>query len=195
MGHRWWLPLAVVAALGVSSYAAAQVASPDEPAGLDIAWLPASVSAHEAHILEAATAHDVDPDLVAIVVLLESRGNAAAKSSRGARGLMQLMPSTAEAIATQRGMDVPRAQDLEDPALNLDLGTWYLAQQLARFASVGSADDAVAWAAAAYNGGPAAARRALRGEAELSDETAHYQGLVAALWAERDADTSSVLER
>ncbi|MEM6291288.1 MAG: M56 family metallopeptidase [Myxococcota bacterium] len=193
--HRWWLPLAVVASLAGSSYAAARVTADEDVAELDIAWMPASVSAHEADIVQAAAAHDVDPDLVAIVVLLESRGRATAKSPRGARGLMQLMPATAAEIAAQRGLEVPRAQDLDDPALNLDLGTWYLAQQLERFKSAGDEADVVAWAAAAYNGGPSAAARALRGEAELSDETARYQGLVAALWAERDADASSVLTR
>lgn len=197
--HRWWQALTVVATMSVAGYAVARVA--EEPAGqadddsIAIRWMPASVAAHEEAILGAAGRHDVDPDLVAIVVLLESRGNATAKSPTGARGLMQLMPKTAETIVSARGLTDHAVERLDEPAYNLDLGAWYLAQQLERFGKlVDTEAEAVAWAAAAYNGGPNAAAAALRGEGELSDETTRYQALTRTLWAERNAATSSVVK-
>lgn len=196
--HRWWQALTVVATMSVAGYAVAQVAEQpaeeSDDAGIAIRWMPESVAAHEDAIVSAAGRHDVDPDLVAIVVLLESRGNAKAKSPTGARGLMQLMPKTAETIASQRGLADHAEARLDEPAYNLDLGAWYLGQQLERFSKlVDTEAEAVAWAAAAYNGGPSAAAAALRGEAELSEETTRYQAMTRTLWAERAAATSSLV--
>ncbi len=197
--HRWWQALTVVATMSVAGYAVAQVAqepaSESDDAGIAIRWMPESVAAHEAAIVGAANRHDLNPDLVAIVVLLESRGNPKAKSPTGARGLMQLMPKTAETIASQRGLADHAEEQLDEPAYNLDLGAWYLGQQLERFGKLVETEaEAVAWAAAAYNGGPGAAAAALRGEAELSDETTRYQAMTRTLWAERRAATSSVVQ-
>lgn len=196
---RWWQALTVVATMSLAGYAVACVgedsASESRDAGIAIRWMPESVAAHEDAIVGAAARHELDPDLVAIVVLLESRGNATAKSPTGARGLMQLMPKTAESIVSQRGLSEHSASRLDEPAYNLDLGAWYLAQQLERFEKlVDTEADAVAWAAAAYNGGPSAAAAALRGEAELSEEATRYQAMTRALWAERQAATSSVMK-
>jgi len=198
-GHRWWQALAVAATMGVAGYAVARVADDaadtETARALSIAWMPESVTAHEAEILAAARNHNVDPDLLAIVVLLESRGNPTAKSPTGARGLMQLMPKTAQQIARDRGLSGHSTARLDDPAYNLDLGAWYLARQLDRFAPlVDSEPDAIAWAAAAYNGGPTAAARALNGDARLSEETARYQSLTRTMWSERDDAQSSLLD-
>ncbi len=78
----------------------------------------------------------------------ESAFNAAAVSSSGALGLMQLMPGTARDVATKLG--VPFIQDklTRDPAYNVQLGSQYLADMLRRFG--GSYE----LAAAAYNAGP-----------------------------------------
>jgi hypothetical protein len=48
-------------------------------------------------------------------------------------------------------------------------------------------------AAAAYNAGPIRLRQALRGEAELSDETELYRSKVAALWSERQLPESTLV--
>lgn len=162
---------------------------------LSIAWLPESVRAFEAQIVAAATRHGVDPNLVAIVVLVESRGRSDAQSPIGARGLMQVMPATAAQVATRRGLPEPSAEDLDDPAYNLDVGTWFLAEQLASFGQGRPADEAVRRAAAAYNGGPGRLRDVLAGEAELSEETQQYRDLVAALWTERALETSPTLAK
>lgn len=197
-GHRWWQALALAATMSVSGYALAHVAESavDTAASIDIAWMPEAVIDFEPEIVAAAQRHGVDPELLAIVVLVESRGNPTAKSPHGARGLMQLMPKTSDQIAEARGLEGHDHDRLDDPTYNLDLGAWYLARQMDRFsADVETEEDAVLWAAAAYNGGPTAARKAFDGKGELSEETARYQALVGTLWSERDAERSSLLTR
>ena len=98
---------------------------------------------------------------------------------------MQVMPSTAKGIARERGLAEPTDAELDDPAYNLDMGTWFFAEQLRDFGE-GGGDDAIGRAAAAYNGGPARLRASMRGEAELSEETQRYRDAVQALWAARD---------
>jgi soluble lytic murein transglycosylase-like protein/Zn-dependent protease with chaperone function len=166
---------------------ARQKAADENPARerLTIAWLPEEVAAFEDEIVAAATRHGVDPDLVAIMVLVESRGHPDARSPIGSRGLMQVMPQTAARIASERGIADHREEKLDDPAYNLDLGTWYLAQQIEEFGTVPPSDEDIALAAAAYNAGPTRLRQALRGEAELSEQTQRYRSRVGELWAHR----------
>jgi hypothetical protein len=89
-------------------------------------------------ILQAANAHDVEPALIKAVIFAESNYNPKAVSKRCARGLMQLMPSTAAALGVT---------DLFDPADNINGGVKYLRQLLDRF------DNDVRLALAAYNAG------------------------------------------
>jgi soluble lytic murein transglycosylase-like protein len=65
----------------------------------------------------------VDPALVYALTRLESNFNSAAVSPAGARGLMQIMPMTAQYIA--RNSDLPSMR-LHDPAINLELGQRYV---------------------------------------------------------------------
>src|SRR5260221_360842 len=82
------------------------------------------------------------------LVRQESSFNAAAVSSSGALGLMQLLPATAREVAGRA--NVPFIQDklTSDPAYNVALGSQYLSELLKRFG--GSHEIALA----AYNGGP-----------------------------------------
>lgn len=90
-------------------------------------------------IVQSAQAYRLDPHLVAAVIRVESSFNPLARSERGAIGLMQLMPETAAWISTQRGHDLGSAarrtpgagpstleQALQEPAVNIDYGCWYL---------------------------------------------------------------------
>jgi soluble lytic murein transglycosylase len=77
-------------------------------------------------IERAAARHQVDPYLVAALIRNESKFNPSARSAAGAVGLMQLMPETAAWIATQRNQPFHVA-DLTDPAVNIEMGCWYLA--------------------------------------------------------------------
>jgi len=128
--------------------------------------------------VEAAARHGIDPSLLAIMVWAESRGRTDARSPVGARGLLQLMPSTAAEIAQQRGLPTHAPARLDEPAYNLDLGAWYLARQLERYGDL-------SLALAAYNAGPGRVAAYERGEAELPEQTRRYQATILALWRER----------
>lgn len=100
-----------------------------------------------------ARAHGLDPDWVAAVIRVESGFRPAAVSRRGAVGLMQLLPSTARWIAVQPGVGLSLppaavAARLTDPAVNVQLGSWYLAYLWQRF------HGSRFLATAAYNAGP-----------------------------------------
>lgn len=92
---------------------------------------------------EAARASDLDPELLHALVETESTYNADARSPRGARGLTQVLPSTAKSLGVE---------DVHDPKENLRAGARYLKQQLDRF---GTLDLALS----AYNAGPTAVRK------------------------------------
>lgn len=98
-------------------------------------------------ITGSARAYRVDPLLVAAVIHTESGFRENAVSARGARGLMQVMPSTAEWVAERIGYPSFSVEMLFDPRCNIEIGTWYLADLFKQFG--GSA----AVALAAYNGG------------------------------------------
>ncbi len=78
----------------------------------------------------------------------ESSFDPEAVSPSGARGLMQLMPATAQEVAHRLGVAESTAALTADPALNVRLGSAYLAGLLARTGGV------LPYAAAAYNAGP-----------------------------------------
>jgi soluble lytic murein transglycosylase-like protein len=99
-----------------------------------------------AEILDAARRHDVNPAVIAAVMRVESGFDPRARSHKGARGLMQLMPATAARFGV--GVD-----ELYTPARNLEAGVRYLAFLRARFA-----DDATR-VFAAYNAGEGAVER------------------------------------
>jgi soluble lytic murein transglycosylase-like protein len=155
--------------------------------------LPESVARFGAAIEFAATAHHVDPALLSVMVLVESRGNPDAVSPHGALGLMQVMPATAVLIADERGLPAPTREQLVDPVYNLDFGAYYVAQQLASFADRPE-PERVKLAAMAYNGGPRALGNYLAGVAELYRETVLYSELVTRLWQDRNAEASATYQ-
>lgn len=98
-------------------------------------------------IVAAARQNQLNPYFVAAVVRVESGFRPTVVSRRGAVGLMQLMPSSAEWVASKSGL--PEHPDLTDPRANIRLGTWYLKYLLKTY------HNNPVLALAAYNGGPA----------------------------------------
>ncbi len=94
----------------------------------------------------ASTRLALDPYLVLALARQESLFNPNATSRSNARGLMQLIPSTAKKMASEHGMD-SEAIRLYDPSVNVELGTAYLKNLFEMFG--GNAFRAVA----AYNAG------------------------------------------
>lgn len=82
-----------------------------------------------------ADAQELDPALVAAVILCESSYDPKAESRLGARGLMQLMPDTAEWVAHKLGEDGAdySFDNLYDLQTNIRFGTWYLGYLSRRF--------------------------------------------------------------
>jgi soluble lytic murein transglycosylase-like protein len=96
---------------------------------------------YHAHILAAARAYGLDPALIHAVISAESAYNNLARSPRGARGLMQLMPDTARRYGVTNPLD---------PEQNIYGGAAYLKDLLVLF------DDDLQLALAAYNAGEGA---------------------------------------
>lgn len=99
----------------------------------------------EVMIREVSGRYNVDPALIRAVIETESHWNSKAVSSKGALGLMQLVPETARQLGVQNAFD---------PKQNLDAGVRYLQTLLQRYN--GDLDRALA----AYNAGPGAVDRA-----------------------------------
>ncbi len=99
-------------------------------------------------ILQEASRYEIDPALVKAIIMAESGYNPRAISKKGAKGLMQLMPSTAEALGVE---------DIFNPEQNISGGVRYFKQLVNRF------DGDVKLALAAYNAG--------------SRKVRHYQGV------------------
>jgi soluble lytic murein transglycosylase-like protein len=124
---------------------------PDPPAPVAITSTPISSNQSAPTLAEmnqmlahAGAEHDIDSELLASVVKAESNFHVNATSRAGARGLMQLMPSTAHDLGVQ---DITRADQ------NINGGTAYLDSLLKLY------KDDIRLALAAYNAGPAAVAR------------------------------------
>ena len=109
--------------------------------------------AYQAIIVKYATQYNVDPALVAAVILQESRFNPNAVSPKGATGLMQIMPATGAGIAKNLGVS---NYSLKNPETSIMFGTFYLKNKLDNYG--GDLDATLA----AYNAGSGNADRWIR---------------------------------
>src|SRR3954470_4274876 len=80
---------------------------------------------HEDIIRQQASDKGLDPSLIAGVIYVESRFRDQT-SRAGAKGLMQLLPSTADYIAAKSGGTAFQEGDLATPQVNIAYGSWYL---------------------------------------------------------------------
>ena len=110
------------------------------------------------HIRTSAAAEQVDPLLIAAIIRVESNYKPDKVSKKGAVGLMQVMPDTANWIAGKSGYDVPLDNRLFEPDLNIKIGSMYVRTLLDTFTSYtddgASRFDRMAVVAASYNAGP-----------------------------------------
>jgi soluble lytic murein transglycosylase len=110
----------------------------------------------------------LDPALLAAVIYQESKFHAHARSSSGAIGLMQLLPSTAQGIAIHTGGSRFRVSDLDNPEINVRYGAWYLRHLLDKYGDLTTA-------LAAYNAGQENVDRwRANGQGIAFSETRHY---------------------
>ncbi len=100
----------------------------------------------ESIIRRQAKAKHLDPALIAAVIDAETKF-LPRESSAGAQGLMQILPSTAEFLAKLTGGYAFRTSDLNQPAVNIAYGSWYLRYLLDHY------DGDELAAVAAYNAG------------------------------------------
>jgi soluble lytic murein transglycosylase len=101
---------------------------------------------HEDIIRQQARDKNLDPALIAGVIYVESRFRDQT-SHAGAKGLMQLMPATADYIAHKSGGTKFVQGDLATPQINIAYGSWYLRYLLDHY------NGNTALALAAYNAG------------------------------------------
>ena len=107
------------------------------------------------HLLhEASETHGIDYALLQALIATESGFNARAVSPKGAIGLMQLIPPTAERYGVKADKDTPLHQKLTDPRINIGAGSSYLSYLIKLF------PGQIELALAAYNAGEGAVQRA-----------------------------------
>ena len=101
---------------------------------------------HDDIIRQQSREKHLDPALVAAVIYRESKFRDQT-SDAGAKGLMQILPETAEFIAKRTGGTQFELRDLANPQVNISYGCWYLRYLLDRY------DGNEVAAVAAYNAG------------------------------------------
>lgn len=105
-------------------------------------------------IIEESRRYDLDPALILAVIQTESSFRNWVRSDRDALGLMQILPTTGEAVARKINIKWEGEASLCLPVVNIRVGTYYLNQLFERFESMDLA-------LAAYNRGPTAVTRIL----------------------------------
>ena len=106
----------------------------------------------------------VETPLVLAVIRQESSFYPGARSGAGARGMMQVMPTTAKKVARSVNIRFSRDKLLQDPNYNMVIGQTYLASLIEQF------KGSYILALAAYNAGPNRAKKWIRNHGDPRDE-------------------------
>ncbi|MBC5782430.1 lytic transglycosylase domain-containing protein [Ramlibacter sp. USB13] len=133
-----------------------EVAVPTKSASKLLAYFDISPSYKQVkhHLREASREHGIDLELLQALIATESGFDTAAVSPKGAVGLMQIMPATAERYGVRGDGKTPVARKLVDPRTNVRTGTRYLRDLIRMF------PGRLELALAAYNAGEGAVQRA-----------------------------------
>lgn len=103
---------------------------------------------YQESIVQSSEEYSLNPLFVASIIRVESNFRNDRVSKKGAMGIMQIMPSTAEWIMERKQFDHLSISDLENASSNIQMGAWYIHSLLNQFSGN------MAAAAAAYNAGP-----------------------------------------
>ncbi|SEL70630.1 Transglycosylase SLT domain-containing protein [Variovorax sp. YR750] len=125
---------------------------------------------------DASNKHDIDYELLQALVATESGFDAQAVSPKGAMGLMQLMPATAQRYGVSADKRATIEKKLFDPRINIAAGSRYLRDLIAMF------PGQIELALAAYNAGEGAVQRA-GNKIPNYKETQNYVQTVLQLYA------------
>lgn len=102
---------------------------------------------YQEEIKQSAENHHLDPFLIAAMIRVETNYKYHLESSKGALGIMQLMPDTAYWIAESAQLESLTPEDLLKADVNIDLGSWYMNWLTKHY------NGNVLYAIAAYNAG------------------------------------------
>lgn len=169
-----------------------------ESSSITARWVPPTVRRWDKPINEMAKKYNIDPNLIAIIMTMESGGYSKAESAVGAKGLMQVTDPTAADIAKRLLKEPRKSYNLMDPKTSIEFGTAYLAHLRDEFGTVQqgpSWNSTVELIAAGYNGGPGAANSLEQGKGLHGVETVVYSRDAFNMWRERHSKASPTFDR
>ena len=82
---------------------------------------------YQEEVTRSSSQYKVDPYLVYAIIQIESNFKHKRTSNKGAMGLMQIMPETAEWVIDQAQLPPPLLDMVEEPEVNIAIGSWYIA--------------------------------------------------------------------
>jgi soluble lytic murein transglycosylase-like protein len=169
-----------------------------QAASITSPWVPSTVKHWEKQINENAKKYKLDPNFLAIIMTMESGGDAKAHSDAGAEGLMQITAPTGKDIASKYLKQPRQKYDLKDPSTNIEFGAAYLALLRDEF---GTAQQGPTWnstvelVAAGYNGGPLASNHLEQGKGLHDTQTVIYSRDAFNMWREHLSKSSPTFDR
>lgn len=156
-----------------------------------IEWLPDTVKRWTPRIEKYSHDYGIDPNLMAIMMTVESGGDPNADSGV-AKGLMQITDSTAEDINNRLVANKKAHYDLKDPETSMEFAAVYIRHLISEYGSVGQGPtwtETVTVVAAGYNGGYQAANlyrdQKWKGLEGYDRQTFNYARYVRTMWQER----------
>jgi hypothetical protein len=163
----------------------------DAEKNLVIEWLPGTVKRWKPQIEKYSSEYEIDPNLLAIMMTVESGGDPNADSGV-AKGLMQVTDLTARDINDRLIANKKNEYDLKDPDVSIEFGAVYVRYLIDQFGDADqgpSWDETVSLVAAGYNGGPTAAKlyrdKKWQGLEGYDLQTLNYTRYVRVMWQER----------
>lgn len=203
VSHRDGFMICVGVALALLALVAGRAMRSAQPTpvaasgGITIPWVPDTVKQWQQPITEMAQKYNVDADLLAIIITVESGGYPKADSGQ-AQGLMQITPPTASDIASKYLKKPVASYNIWDPQTNIEFGAAYVAHLRDVF---GASSQGPSWnttvelIGAGYNGGPGAASSLEKGTGLRDMQTVSYSRDVYNMWRERHAPCSPTFDR